>query len=128
MILSLTNKTSYSLNPEEGEAVLDAIQRGDKYVILQGDYIMLAAIIAIQDENRFDEAEHLRNGDYRCAFGEWHTRYDKCYGHDPKPRETTAGYFALEADNRDEEEIKEAARVKWEEMREKFARSKSINV
>lgn len=83
--LSLTNKTKYVISDSEELALRQAIEKGAKYVIVQGDTLMLASIIAIQDEEIFEEAEHERNRDYKCVHGYWHMQHDKCYGHDTLP-------------------------------------------
>lgn len=122
VILSLTNKTTYALNSNEAKGVLAAIEAGERYAIVQGDYIMLNAIIAIQDDEKLSEAEHIRNGDYRCAHGYWHTKHDVCHGHDPKLTRVGAIHTErqLEADHRSEQEQYEAARGKAEQIRQRF--------
>lgn len=122
MIMTLTNKTTYSLNEQESKGVLDAIQSSAKFVIVQGDYVMLNSIVAIQSEDRAQEAERLRAGDYKCNFGKWHTRYDKCYGHDAAFKTNEDGWVALNDDNvranRTPEEARRASLDKAQEVRE----------
>lgn len=119
MKLTLTNKTVYDLSKTEAEQVLEAIQSDERYAIVQGDYIMLNAIIAIQDDARVEESDHIRNGDYKCAHGEWHMRNDQCYGHDPKISQYAEidPSFRLKDDNRDEPTKYAAARAAADRIR-----------
>jgi len=55
MIMTLTNKTTYTLDENESKAVMGAMQKGLKYALIQGDYIMLNSIVAIQDDEKFEE-------------------------------------------------------------------------
>lgn len=80
--LTLTNKTTYSLNESEVSGLQQAIDKGSKYVVLQGDMLMVASIVAVQDEDKFVELDHTKNGEYECQHSFWHMRGDKCYGHD----------------------------------------------
>lgn len=79
--MQLTNGTSYDLDEREFEAIKQAVARGDKNIQVQGDFIMVAAIVAIQGEDKAQEALNKRNGRYECVHGFWHDKYDKCYGH-----------------------------------------------
>lgn len=114
--MTLTNKTSYSLNDDQQAAITKALDAGTKYIVLNGDLIMVAAIIGIQDEAIFDEIDHAKNHDYKCVHGQWHGRDDKCYGHDALPTKVPESN-RLKYDNRSEDEIFTAARLKSEEIR-----------
>lgn len=120
--MTLTNKTTYELSESESKAVLEAVKSGKKYALIQGDYIMLNAIVAIQDESKLEEMNHLRAGDYKCVFDKWHIRGDRCFGHDPVISELEPGFMKLNSDNiRDNwtpEERYSAERSKVEEVRE----------
>lgn len=122
MIMTLTNKTNYDLSTDEAKAVLEAIQENSKYVILQGDYIMLNSIVAIQADEKIAEAERVRAGDYKCNFGKWHQRHDKCYGHDAMFKTNESKWTALNDDNvranRTPEEARQASLDKAQEVRE----------
>lgn len=122
MIMTLTNKTTYTLDENESKAVMGAMQKGLKYALIQGDYIMLNSIVAIQDDEKFEEIEHIKAGQYKCVFNQWHFKGDTCFGHDPKPVSVEAGWKKLNSDNvRDnwtEEERYNVERKKVQEIRE----------
>lgn len=82
-VLSLTNGTQYTLNDEQYTALKAVLDKGStRFVVIEGDLIMVNAIIAIQDEEKGEEAIHRRNGDYQCSHGFWHSRGERCFGHD----------------------------------------------
>lgn len=112
MILTLTNKTTYLLNESESQQVMRAMDAGARYIELQGDVIMLNAVIGIQSEERMDEVEHRKNHDYKCSHGRWHGRDDKCFGHDAvlADKTNTEHTPLLKYSNRDESEAYRAAR------------------
>lgn len=117
MIMTLTNKTTYELDEKQATALLEAVRRGEKFAIVQGDYIMLNAIVAIQNESRMEDLMHTRSGDYKCVFGEWHSKGTQCYGHEKTPPEVDARR-RLVADNRTDKERYAAARKKVRMVRE----------
>lgn len=81
--LTLTNKTHYAITDVQQDAILQAIDTGAKYVVIQGDVLMLASIVGIQEESLFDEVDHRQDNQYKCVHNQWHPRGERCYGHDP---------------------------------------------
>lgn len=123
--VTLTNKTHYLINEGQQQALLTAIDKGAKYVVLKGDVLMTAAIIGIQDEEIFEEIEHRKNLDYKCVHGKWHGRDDRCYGHDA-PLPQVGSDKRLKADNRSDEEQYAAARAKAEEVRQTLSKKLGV--
>lgn len=124
--LSMTNNTSYELEEDDFQKVLEAVESGAKHVVIQGDFLMVASIVAIQDSGLLEEAARRKNGEYQCVHGHWHQRWDKCYGHDSFDRLPAKTDHLLKSDNRSEEEQYKSARKKAQEIRDLLAEKMSM--
>lgn len=75
--LLLRAGNSIPLDDKQAEKIVSQIGKGSLIHIV-GQYIQAFEVVGIVDNWFLDETERSRRGQWKCKFGYWHRRWDKC--------------------------------------------------
>lgn len=85
----LTNRTHVIVTRQMGIFYVDK-DRAEKIVTLMNSnnpprifkidesYIELAGITGVDTAARYEEQKRMKNGDWKCHSGNWHTKFEQC--------------------------------------------------
>jgi len=63
---------------ERLEKIMLSLGSGQRFVEIDGEFVNTADILGIFTPQTMEELNRRKNGQWKCEYGQWHERHDKC--------------------------------------------------